>query len=272
MAKKEDKKKGAAVSADLQPTDAVEAAAENGGAAVAEPSQRDRYRSRYREAYPDMDESDEEGFYTQANANLDELEGYRQSNKALAETFDRNPTFAAMLLAAKDGENPFVYLAERGGPDLDFRALAEDPAFGEKMSKALLKFQEAELKGKQAQEEMKQNMQASIGALKELQQEKGLSDEDCRDLFVKFFDEIVGDGSKGLVKKETWQAVLKARSYDDDLASASEKARASALNEKVQNPLREYDEDVMPPTLTQGGAGRERKPRKGGFASWGEES
>lgn len=272
MAKKEDEKKNGAGSSHMtQSADAIEGAIGDGGSPVAEPSQRDRYRSRYREAYPDMDESDEEGFYTQANANLDELEGYRESNKALAETFDRNPTFAAMLLAAKDGENPFVYLAERGGPDLDFRALVEDPEFGEKMSNALLKFQESELQGKQAQEEMKRNMQSSISALKELQQEKGLSDDDCRDLFVKFFDEIVGDGSKGLVKKETWQSVLKARSYDDDLASASEKARASALNEKVQNPLREYDEGVMPPTLSQGGASMERKPEKRGFASWGEE-
>ena len=263
MAKKEEKKNTGQQAADVPAGGSIEGAVQ--------PSERDRYRSRYREAYPDMDENDEEGFYTRANANLDELEGYRESNKALSDAFDRNPTLAAMLLAAKDGENPFVYLAEMGGPDLDIRALIDDPEFGDKMSKAVVKFQENQLASKKAQEEMQQNMLTSINALKELQQEKGLSDEDCQNLFVKFFEEIVGDGSKGIVSKDTWNAVLKARSYDDDIASASDKARASALNEKVQNPLKNYDEGVMPPSLSQGGAGQgernEKKPSS--FASFG---
>lgn len=273
MAKKNDEKKNVAVGAVDSATNQDVPAGDAIAGAVSEPtqSQRDRYRSRYREAYPDMDENDEEGFYGQANANLDELEGYRENNKALADAFDRNPTLAAMLLAAKDGENPFVYLAEMGGPDLDIRTLIDDPEFGEKMSKAVLKFQENELKSKSAQEEMKQNMQASITALKELQQEKGLSDEDCQQLFVKFFDDIVGNGSKGIVSKDTWQAVLKARSYDDDIASATEKARASAMNEKVQNPLRDFDDSKLPPSLSQGGAVGEKKPQQArGFADWGE--
>ena len=234
-------------------------------------SARDRYRQRYREAYPDLSEDDEEGFYSRANENLDELEGYRANNERLSQAFEANPALAAMLLAAKDGENPWVYLAELGGPELDIRELINDPDFGEKMTKAVLKYQENQLKGKQAQEEMQANLQKSTAALKELQAEKGMTDEAAQDLFVKFFSDIVDDGSKGIVSKETWAAVLKAQQYDADMARATEQARATAMNEKVQNPLRTYDDD-MPPTLSGGAGGQDsgiRKP-KSDFASFGE--
>lgn len=241
------------------------------GAAAAEPTQRERYRSRRQEAYPDLSEDDEEGWYGRANADLDELEGYRQTNKELADVFDKTPTLAGMLLAAKEGENPFVYLAEQAGPDLDIRELINDPEFGAKMSQALVKFQEGQVKGKQAQEEIRSNYQQSFAALKEVQQERGMSDEDCMALVEKMFgktdDEtdggIIGNACKGIVPKEIWEAVLKAEHYDDDIASAREQAGAQARNERIQNPLRSFNDEGMPPTLNSGGAGAgEPKPSK----------
>ena len=95
-----------------------------------QPTQRERYASRRKEAYPDISEDDEDAYYGQANADLDELEGYRRSNQELADVFDKTPTLAGMLLAAKEGENPFVYLAQQAGPDLDIRELINDPDFG----------------------------------------------------------------------------------------------------------------------------------------------
>lgn len=235
---------------------------------------RDRYRSRYSAAHPEMNLDDEEEFYSQANANLDELEGYRESNRQLGEAFDRTPLLAGLVLAAKDGENPFTYLAENLGPDMDIRELASNPDFDKKMGEALAKFQEKQAAGAKAEKEIGDNMQQSFSALKEIQEEKGLSDEAVVDLIKKLFGEvdengdvvdagIIGNASKGIVPKEVWEAVLKAQNYDADIASASDKARASALNEKVQNGLRDFGSG-LPQSMPTGGAGRgERKKSQG---------
>ena len=255
--------------------------------AATEPTARDRYRDRYSKAHPDMNLDDEDAFYTQANANLDELEKYREDNRLLGEAFDKAPILAGLVLAAKEGENPFTYLAENIGPDMDIRELVNDPEFGKKMGDALIKNQEAKAAATKADEDTKKeigaNMQESFNALKQVQDEKGLSNEDVVALVKKMFGEtgedgepisdgIFGAASRGIVPKEVWEAILKAENYDNDIATATEKARATALNEKVTNGLKDFGTG-LPPSMGTGGAGRgEKKPKKkGGFADWGTE-
>lgn len=245
-------------------------------------SARERYRSRYSAAYPDMDMEDEEAFYNQANANMDELENFRESNRQLGEAFNKTPLLAGIVLAAKEGENPFTYLAENIGSDMDIRELASNPDFDKKMGEALAKYQEKQAAAIKEEEEIGANMQASFDALKQLQEERGMSNEDCMALVKKLFGEmdddgnviepgIIGNARVGIVPKEVWEAVLKAQNYDNDIAAASEKARATALNEKVQNGIRDFGEK-MPPNLTTGGAGKPAPNKKeGGFMSWGNE-
>lgn len=247
------------------------------GAEAAQPSARERYRSRYSAAHPDMNLDDEEAFYTQANANLDELENYRNDNRMLGEAFDRTPLLAGLVLAAKEGENPFTYLAENIGPDMDIRELANNPEFAQKMGDALLKFQQNQDEAGKAdaatKKEIGENMQQTFAALKEIQDERGMSNEECLELVKKMFGErdengepvsdgIFGAASRGIVPKEVWEAILKAENYDNDIAAATDKARASALNEKVQNGLKDFGTG-LPPSMGTGGAGRgEKKPKK----------
>ena len=250
----------------------------------AEPvSARDRYRGRYSEAYPDMNLDDEEAFYGQANANLDELEGFRESNRQLGEAMDKAPILAGLVLAAKEGQDPFSYLIENLGPDMDIRDLADNPEKAKQMGEALKKFQEKQAKAAAKEKEIGENMAKSIQTLKEYQQEKGMSDEECVKMLGDFFGDYDEEGqpvekasfmqnaSNGIVTKGMWEALFNARHYDGDIASATEKARATALNEKVQNGLKNFDAGV--PNLSGGGAGRETKPKKrsGGFADWGKE-
>ena len=247
-------------------------------------SAKDRYRGRYSTAHPDLNLDDEEAFYNQANQNLDELENFRESNRLLGEAMDKTPLLAGLVLAAKEGENPFVYLAENVGPDMDIRELANNEEFGQKMGDALLKFEEnrtnAEKKDAESKKEIGDNMQQSFEALKQLQEEKGLSDEDCISLVKKLYGEtddegnpvelgIIGNASKGIVPKEVWEAVLKAQNYDNDIASASEKARATALNEKVQNNLKTFDKPGVP-TLRGGARGRGEKRNDGSLEAFRE--
>lgn len=251
--------------------------------AVQPQSARDRYRGRYSEAYPDMNLDDEEAFYGQANANLDELEGFRESNRQLGEAMDKAPILAGMVLAAKEGQNPYAYLVENLGPDMDIRDLAENPEFAAQMGEALKKFQEKQEKAQAKEKEIGENMTRSIQTLKEYQQEKGMSDEECVKMIADFFGDYGEDGqpagkasfmqnaSNGIVTKGMWEALFNARHYDGDIASATEKARAQALNERVQNGIRDFGAGV--PNLSAGGKGSgERQPKKkGGFASWGED-
>jgi hypothetical protein len=234
-------------------------------------SARERYRSRYSTNHPDLNLDDEEAFYDLANKNLDELEGYRESNRQLGEAFDKTPLLAGIVLAAKEGENPFTYLAEQIGPDADIRELANNPEFSKAMGEALAKYQERQAAAAKANKEAGENFQKSLDALKELQQEKGLSDEDRIGLIKKLYgvvDEegnevepgIIGNASMGIVPKEVWEAVLKAQNYDSDIASATEKARATALNEKIQNGKKEFSAGV--PSLGSGGAGGRTAPKR----------
>lgn len=242
-----------------------------------QPTARERYRSRYSEAHPDLNLDDEDAFYGQANANLDELEGFRKANKELGEAFDRTPILAGLVLAAREGQNPFVYLAENVGPDVDVRELANNPEFGQKMGEALTKWQENQENARKADEtnkkEIGENVAKSFETLKEIQKERGLSDEDCVKMAKDFFGELDEEGkpvgkesfmylaSKGIVTKGMWQALFDARSHDKDVADAADKARATALNDKVQNGLKNFDNPGVP-SLGGGGASGRAKPSK----------
>ena len=255
--------------------------------AAQEPQQlsaRDRYRSRYSEKHPDLNLDDDEAFYTQANANLDELENFRESDRMLGEAFDKTPLLAGLVLAAKEGENPFTYLAENIGPDMDIRELANNPEFSQKMGEALTKYQEGVAKDAQTRKEIGENYAKSMDALKELCAERGMSDEDRLALIKKMYGDyddldengnakdygIFGNASIGIVPKEIWEAVLKAENYDADIKAASDKAAATALNAKVQNGLKTFGNQVVPNLGSNSGGRRAPKKDDGSLRSFGE--
>lgn len=239
-----------------------------------QPSAKERYRSRYSAAHPDLNLDDEEAFYGQANQNLDELENFRESNRLLGEAFERTPLLAGLLTAAKAGENPFAYLVENIGPDMDIRELANNSDFAETMGKALTTFQENQEKSKAKTKEIGENAVKSLQTLKELQQEMNLSDEACIKMANDFFGEFDENGnpvgkdsflqnaSNGIVTKGMWESLIKGRNYDGDIADATEKARTTALNERIQNGKRNFRGTGLPPAGVSSGRGREKKVEK----------
>lgn len=252
----------------------------------AQQSAKDRYRSRYAEAHPDMNLDDEESFYGQANANLDELENYRESNRLLGEAFDRTPLLGGLVLAAKEGKNPFAYLLENIGPDMDIRELVGNPDFAETMGQALTTFQENQAKAQEKEKKIGENCVKSLEVLKELQQERGLSDEECVKMCNDFFgefdengnpvgkDSFMANASMGIVTKGMWESLINGRHYYADIADAKEKASAQALNGRIQNGLRSFGEEPGVPSLSGAGrgAGEQKKEKKGGFRDWGIEN
>lgn len=249
----------------------------------AQPSAKDRYRGRYSEAHPDLNLDDDEAFYTQANQNLDELESFRKSDKELGEAMERTPQLAGLVLAARNGVNPFVWLAENIGPDMDIRELANNPEFANQMGEALTKFQQAQEKAQAKKKEIGENMANSFQTLKDYQAEKGLSDEECVKMAKDFFGELDDDGnpvgkesfmylaSNGIVTKGMWEALFNARHYEGDIAAATDRARASALNDKVQNPLSKGGTG-LPQSMSTSGGGRtsDKGKKKSGLAAFQE--
>lgn len=246
-------------------------------------SARERYRSRYSAAHPDLNMDDDEAFYSQANANLDELENYRETDRQIGEAFDRTPLLAGLVLAARNGENPFAWLAENIGPDMDIRELANNPEFSKTMGESLLKFEEKVSNSKKKNEEIGKNALKSIQTLKEIQQERGLSDEEAKKMAYDFFGDIDDEGkpvgkesfmqlaSNGIVTKDMWNALFNARNYDKDIAAASDKARAAGLNEHVANNLRDWNPTGMPKSLSTGGTGKgEKKKDNNSLAAFGK--
>ena len=249
----------------------------------AQQTARDRYRGRYSEAHPDLNLDDDEAFYTQANQNLDELESFRQTNKELGEAMDRTPELAGMVLAARQGTNPFAWLAENIGPDMDIRQLADNPEFANQMGEALKIFVANQEKAAAKKKEIGKNVADSFQTLKDYQTEKGLSDEECVKMAKDFFGELDDDGkpigkesfmylaSNGIVTKGMWEALFNARHYENDIAAASDKARASALNDKVQNQLSKGGTG-LPQSMSTGGGRTSDKGKKGksGLAAFQE--
>lgn len=249
-------------------------------------SAKDRYRSRYATAHPDMNLDDEDAFYGQANANLDELEDYRESNRLLGEAFDKTPLLGGLVIAAKEGKNPFAYLLENVGPDADIRELVNNPDFEKTMGEALTTWMDNEKKAKEREKKIGENCVKSVQVLKELQQERGLTDEECVKMCNDFFgefdengnpvgkDSFMANASMGIVTKGMWESLINGRHYDADIADAKEKASAQALNGRIQNGLRNFGEQPGVPNLTGGGsrgAGEKQPKKKGGFRDWGEE-
>lgn len=238
-------------------------------------SARDRYRSRYSAAHPDLNLDDDEAFYGQANANLDELENFRETDRLLGEAFDKAPILAGLVLAAKNGKNPFAYLVEHLGPDMDIRELANNPEFAEKMGNALKIFNEKVINSKKNTKEIGKNTAKSLETLKQIQDERGLSDEFAVKMAKDFFGEMDEKGnpvgkesfmqlaSKGIVTKDMWNALINARNYDSDISAAEDRARAAALNEKVPNSLRNFDTG-LPKSMPTGGAGHSKEKKDDG--------
>ena len=249
-----------------------------------EQSAKDRYRQRYAAANPDMNIDDEDAFYGKANEDLDELESLRESNRILGEAMDKSPELAGIVLAAKNGENPFAWLVENIGPDMDIRELANNPEFATTMGASLKKWMEKLEAKKTRDKQIGENMVKSLQTLKEIQQERNLPDEEMLKMATDFlgeFDEegnpvgkasFVQNASEGIITKGMWESLINARHYDEDVKAAGDKAAAKALNSRIQNGLKKADAGV--PSLSGGGPGNgEKGPKKntGGFKDWGED-
>lgn len=224
-------------------------------------SSRERYTQRYRERFPEMNMDDEEAFYSQAMTDLDDLDSYRKNGEALVGAFNKNRAFAAMMMAAKDGQDPFEWLAENVGADIS--EMLNDPEYLSKLTEAAKRFHEGQLKSEEARKEGEANLATSIQTLKKIAEEKGMSDDESLAVFSYIYDEILGNGLKGIVTDETFRMVIDGRNYANDVALAREEGEVAGRNAKITEQLRkETGSGSMPPSLGGTATVHQEAPKK----------
>lgn len=229
-------------------------------AQAAQLSNKERYQGRYKDMYPDLDMTDEEAFYESANSNLDELESYRKHNADLIGTFNNNKAFASMLMAAKNGEDPYEWMAANLGADIS--ELLSDPEYSKKISEAAKKFNETQAKGEASQKEYEANVQNTLAELQKIQQETGWDNEKCYNLASRVYD-IIDQGLKGIITAETFRMVMDGMNYKDDVASARSEGEVTGRNAKIAEQLKkEKKPEGMPPSLSTAKGQPTQQPKK----------
>lgn len=224
-------------------------------------SSRERYTQRYRERFPDMNMEDEEAFYSQANTDLDELDSYKKHSESLVGAFNNNRAFAAMMMAAKDGQDPFAWLAENMGADIS--EMLNDPEYLSKITEAAKKYNESQLKSEESRKESESNLAASLQTLKKIAEEKGMSDDQCLEVFSYIYDEILGNGMKGIVTDETFRMIIDGKNYAEDVASARQAGEVAGRNAKITEQLRKENTDKgVPPSLGGTAVPQKEAPKK----------
>ena len=229
---------------------------------AAQLSHRARYRSRYAEMYPDLDMENEDAFYESANANLDELESYRKHNNDLIGAFNNNKAFASMLMAAKNGEDPYEWMAANLGADIS--ELLSDPEYAKKISEAARKFNESQANGEASRKEYETNVQNTLAELQKIQQETGWDNEKCYNLASKVYD-IIDQGMKGLITAETFKMVMDGMNYKDDVSNARSEGEVAGRNAKIAEQLKkEQKPEGMPPSIgtAKGNSTQSATPKK----------
>lgn len=202
-------------------------------------SRRDQQLERMRKKYPDKKFEDDEEIYGQIYDDYDQYEqdlnGYKDREKAMSDMFAADPRSAQFLADMHNGQDPFVGLVKNFGVNIE--DVLHDPKMQEQIAEANKEYVERVAKSRKLDEEYEKNMDASLETLRQFQEERGMSDDQI-DAVVDAVLTVVRDGVMGKFSKETLAMFVNAINHDSDVASASEEGRVAGRNDKIVEGLR----------------------------------
>lgn len=237
-------------------------------------SRRETALERLKARYPDKSFEDDESMYGQLlddyDAGEQELNGYKDREKAFSDLFTSDPRSAKFLTDWKNGKNPAVALVEMFGDD--FVEELKDPDKQQELAQASKDFAERVAKENEYDEEYTKNIDASREMIEQLQQEEGLSDEDI-DRAMEYLVGIMKDGILGKFSKESVLMALNALDHDSDVAAAEEEGRVAGRNTKIQEKLRQRDKGDGTANLAgKNGTGSKRQSNRPSIFALAEEA
>lgn len=227
-------------------------------------SERDMMMERLQGRYPDLDVNDEDAVFRAISEEYGkydkERNDYQQREKALSDMFNADPRSASFLHGWRNGDDPILLLIRQFGTDI--KDAIDDPERQEQIAAANKEFLERVAKEKELEEEYQQNMEASLQALDELQEQNGLTDEQV-DEAMAFLVGIIKDGVMGKFSPETIDMAMKAINHDKDVAAAEHAGEVRGKNGKVVEQLRKGKQgDGVAALGGKNGGGGEQRPRR----------
>lgn len=225
---------------------------------------RDAYSQMWGEDNGDVDFEDKEARYARAIDDRNELRNRRKSDAILGGLFDKHAWLGMMYQELNDNPdmNPFEWLAgfcaEQG---ISIQEVLDNDEAQKRLTEKMTQYQERLAKSEKTKKEQENNLESSAEALTKIQNEKGLSNEECLSVWGDFW-KMYEDASKGMVGEDVWRAFLNSRSYENDIKAAREEGGMQARNEKIQNQVRTAkQEQGLPPSLNQG-SGAPSQPKE----------
>lgn len=212
---------------------------------------RDKYAAMFAEDNPGMDFEDKEARYGRMAEERESYRNLKKSGSQLSQALDKNRWIAAMFqdLAENPEKNPLVWFAENG---IDIKAALEDEEVMAQVTDAFKNWQQKQVDNENAEAAKDAALDDALNALKSVQDEFGLSDEQFDRMWDHFWDEVFAPAFQGQVSKDTWVALMHAMNYDNDMANAREEAAMQARNEKHANKVKTFEESKVPPSFSQG--------------------
>ncbi|MCQ2219995.1 MAG: hypothetical protein MJZ12_01305 [Prevotella sp.] len=225
-------------------------------------SKRDSFMERMKGKYPDRAFADDEEIFGQISDDYDgydkELMGYKEREKAFSDMFTSDPRSAAFLMQWKNGGDPSVELIRQYGKD-GIEAAINDPEKLEEIAAADKEYVERVAKEKEYEALYQKNIHESLGLLRRLSEEKGISDDKIDDAW-ELLKKIVHDGVIGIFTEETVDLALKALSHDEDVNNAGHEGEVRGKNAKINETLRKKEQgDGLAPLNSKIVSGGEKK-------------
>jgi hypothetical protein len=202
-----------------------------------EKSKRDAFRERFAKRNPNLNMDDEDAYYGAANQFMDEYEGYENNANTMRDNIKKSPAMAEMILDSNGKENfdPVIWMVENGSLDLD--ALRDDPDYAKKLGAAREKHLQKLAKRNEVEKQAKENMPASIEAIKAKGAELKMTEEQIAETVGKMY-QVMDDMILGKLSVDIFELLAKGANYDTAVEEAHDEGVAEGLNTKVDDKLR----------------------------------
>lgn len=201
-------------------------------------SNRERFLSRMKEKYPDVDYDDEDARYGTYNDYFDAMDSrtkeLEQSDEGMRNLFSRDPRVADIMIDIAKGEDPAIAFY-RAYPDYINQDLSDPDVaarLAEENKERIEKLQAEEEEKQRTGKEREDKQQAAGELISEYATENGLSDEEIGGI-VSMFVTIANEGITMDVSRETLELIRKGLGYDGDVAKAREEGSIEGRNERI---------------------------------------
>ena len=200
------------------------------------------------------------------NEYSEKQKSYEADAEVLSSVFNKSPRSSVFLTTLAATGNPAAAIYKAYG-DEALKSLEEGKA-SEFITEMEVKDAAAREADAKFEEEKESNLKASFEALDAWGNEKGLSNDDKVNVFMRFYN-ILQDAMNGKYTTDLFEMGWKADHYSEDVENARHEGEVTGRNAKIQEMARKRrDTQTMPPSLYGQGVREEEKPRKVNDDPW----